>query len=221
MSGVQPKGAKIPNGPRERLMRCGVGQLSDSDLLAILLRVGIQDCGVLELSQKLIDHFGSLYNLTRATPQELMNALPGIGQQKACTLVAAFEIGSRALKPAEGEVFSPQRWKESQALALASESRELIVAAMVDSRGKFVCEDRLSWGGVNGAMLDVPHLLRLMVRRSCAGLYIGHNHPNGDLRPSRDDLIFTKRVSEKLACLGMQMIEHVVFAGGRWVAVEE
>ena len=207
--------------PREKLILQGEQALTDEELLAILLRTGLQGCDVFALSSQLLAHFGSLNSLSRASALEMIDAVKGMGVQKATTLAAAFLLGRRALNVPLGSHFDFDQWKDYWRQKLAGESRELIIAAMLDRQGKTLGEEVLSYGGLRGASLDLSHLLRLMVRRGAYYLVLGHNHPSGNPTASNEDHTLTDFVSERLKVLDMQLFDHVIFAGDKCVSLKK
>lgn len=206
--------------PRERLLRLGVSNLSSVELLAILLGAGGAHNDVLNLSASILNEFGDLTGLSRASLTELCS-LTGIGRAKACILLAALELGKRATgsNPDHAKL---KNWKtavDDWALRLASEEREYIVAIYVDAMNRMIEDDRLSYGGPDGAFLDAVFLLRRAIRLGSKGLVMIHNHPDGGLMPSKDDIILTEYITRQLSVLGLKMLGHFVCAGGKYSEV--
>lgn len=201
--------------PRERLFRLGAEALSLVELLAVLLRTGDGTNDALELAGELLETYCDIGGLCRTTPEELMH-FRGMGEAKAATLSAAFEIAKRfgiEGKPPKTD----SSWKDRLswwASRLRPEEREFIICLFLDSSGRIKLEDRLSYGGLDGAFCDLKYVMRRAVRLDAKGVVLIHNHPNGSLVSSREDRILTSVVREKLALLGIELVGHFIASGG-------
>lgn len=154
-----------------------------------------------------------LKQLSVATAAELSGVCKGFGPAKAAALMAAFELGRRVVAASDDDGQSlPAALRRVQSY-LSGEQREFIVSLYLDDRGKVIEEDRLSYGGIDGATLDLAHLLRRAVRVAASSVVLIHNHPDGDALPSQDDLELTKEVRQRLEVLDMQLEEHYIVAG--------
>ncbi len=210
------KDASRSEMPRERLLALGAEALKTEELLAILFRTGSQGCDVRSMSRALLEKYGGLKNLSRASAAELSSSggVKGLGETKAVTLLAALELGRRANDEEEfgGDVESRLSF---WARRLENEEREFIVAIYLDRKNRPIADDRLSYGGPDGAVLDAPHLLRRAVRLDARSLVLLHNHPGGSLRPSREDLKLTAQIENRLHVLDIDFYGHYITAGGR------
>lgn len=204
--------------PRERLERMGSEALSLSEIVAILLRTGNTGKNVLEVSSELIREFGGLQGLARASFREFLE-VGGLGKAKAATLVAAMELARRiyseekALQEDKGTE-TPRSCLARWSAKLSREPREFIVAIFTDGRGKVLEDARISWGGLDGAVLDLKYLLKRAVRLDAEGVLLLHNHPDGSLNASVEDRLLTAHVERKLEALGIDFLGHFVAAGG-------
>jgi DNA repair protein RadC len=201
--------------PRERLLREGSQALSLVELLAILLRTGNAKQNVIELSETVLSEFGGLDGLFRASLCELLR-IPGIKNAKACSLVAALELARRAsLQEGGGEVVSCGERVAHWSSLLAHEEREFVVFLSLDRKGAVIDEKRISYGGLDGAFVDVQYLLRRAVRLDAKSVVLLHNHPDGSLHPSAEDRILTRHVRERLMLLSIGLQGHYIVAKGR------
>lgn len=211
--------------PRERLSKLGPGALSLQELLAVLLRTGDKNRSVLELAGDLLAEFGSLENLARASFSELCR-LGGLKAAKAASVLAALELAKRlnaqnspgqdASPDAEGNLKDRLHW---WSVMLKDEEREYIIGIFTAKGGRVLAEERLSWGGLDGASLDLRYLLRKAVRIDTEGLAILHNHPDGRLMPSVEDRLLTDHLRGRLEALGIRFDGHYVVAGGKSIPV--
>lgn len=210
--------------PRERVERQGPQALSLVEIIAILLRTGARGKNVLELASSLVKEYGDLQGLSRASFREFME-MGGLGKAKSATLVAALELARRlyAEEKASAEGGGREHFRSCLArwsARFSDEPREFIAAAFVDRGGKVMEEDIISWGGLEGAVLDLKYLLRRAVRLDAAAVLLLHNHPDKSLDPSVEDRLLTEHVQRKLEALGMDFLGHYVTAGGQLSEVQ-
>jgi DNA repair protein RadC len=209
-------------GPRERAVDQGMGALTDSDLLAILLGTGLTGCPVMQLSYALIARFGGLEGMARLGPQAIAEH-PGVGMAKALRLTAALEAGRRSimhsLKPrpeiltsvAVAEWFTSRLgWKDQEELWLLS----------LDGRHGMRSARRVAQGGLHGVHLTARDVLTAGLQDAAAAVILVHNHPAGDPMPSREDLEMTHRVAIAGRSIGMPLIDHVIVSStGRYTSM--
>lgn len=198
--------------PRERLLAKGPSALSDVELLAILLRTGDAGHDVLDLSSSVLNSFGGLRGLVKASVQEF-TSIKGIGVAKASAISAAVELGRRiSLLNSDG---LKGRTAISAALDeirlfLAEEEREFIIALFLDDRNGVITREKLSYGGPDGASLDLRHFLRMAIRLDSKGLALVHNHPDGSLDSSYEDRTLTDIVKVRAEALGLDFHGHYI-----------
>lgn len=204
--------------PRERLFRLGPESLGLQELLAILLRTGTKAQDVLELSGSIMGQFGNLAGLLRASPEEFLG-IPGCGSAKASLLAATMEIARRAMEEVAPASLPEDSW-EARIGFLARrnryEEREFLWAFFLDGSEKVLGEERLSYGGLEGACLDLPLFLRKAVRLGAEEVILLHNHPRGSTEPSREDLELTKYVADRLRVLEMRLKAHYILGNGMY-----
>jgi DNA repair protein RadC len=205
--------------PRERLLSSGPEALSGTELLAILLRTGDSKRGVMELASHVLEQCGGITGLCRATPNELLS-IPGVGRAKAATLLAATELAKRVFGGQERKSTSSWEWRLHEWVSrLSLEDREFVVAIYADDDEAFVGDDRLSYGGVDGAFIDVKYLLRRALRMGASKVVLLHNHPDGALEASDEDMQLTKIISQMMHLVGLEFLGHCIVAQGsyKWV----
>lgn len=208
--------------PRERLFRLGPESLGLPELLAILLRTGTKERDVLELSGFMVEQFGGLPGLLRAHPGEFLG-ISGCGEAKAALLAAALEIARRAMAELSSSSVAAESWEDriaSLARGVRYEEREFLWALFLDGAERILGEDRLSYGGLEGASLDVPLFLRKAVRLGAEDVVLLHNHPRGTTEPSREDMELTRYVEERLQVLGMRLKAHYILGNGNYERIK-
>lgn len=205
--------------PREKLMQYGPEKLSNSELLAILLRSGKQGENVVELSNKILKRF-SANELPNLTFKDLKD-YPGLGPAKACEIVACFELGKRLLKSKKAGIYLKPRdvWEELK--DLRDYKKEHFVIFYLDSRNQEIKREIISVGSLNANLVHPREVFEPAVRNLAAQIILAHNHPSGDPEPSEDDLEITKRLVESGKILGIEVIDHIIVTKGGFLSLKE
>ncbi|MDA0271459.1 MAG: DNA repair protein RadC [Chloroflexi bacterium] len=219
--------AELPEGerPRERLERLGPQALKSDELLAILLRTGTARDDVLEVAQRLLRDRDGLRGLAASDVPGLA-AVHGVGQAKATTIAAAFELGRR-VGALEGETRPQVTGPEDIARLLQPEmellQQEELRLLVLDTKHRVLAAPTLYRGTVSAAPGRVAELFREAVRRNASKIAIAHNHPSGDPTPSPDDIEFTRAAVEAGRLLEIDVLDHVVIGHGprRWVSLRQ
>jgi DNA repair protein RadC len=201
--------------PRERLLRLGEGTLSDTQLLAIVLRTGDAASGVtaVDLARLLLRYFNdSLEALSLATVVELCQ-VPGIGPAKACEVKAAFEIGRRLQARKEGPL---RQFRSSKDVAhyymplLRDKKREQFQVVLLDRKNRVMRDVMISQGSLTASVVHPREVFNPAIRDSAAAVIFVHNHPSGDPQPSQEDRILTTRLADAGRLLGIQVLDHII-----------
>lgn len=199
--------------PREKLIEYGPESLSLAELLAILLRTGMQGEDVVTMSQNLLNRMGGLEGMSKASTAELMQER-GLKAAKAASLSAALELGRRMVIMQMAEL---EKW-EQRLHTLAFDSRyaerESIHALFLGAKDKLLGDSELSYGGPAGAYLDLPFFFRQAVRMGAVKVVVLHNHPDGCHTASRDDIKLTEYIDKALRYLGIELKAHYIAAEG-------
>jgi DNA repair protein RadC len=209
--------------PRERLARLGPQVLSNAELLAILLRVGVAGENAVQVGQRLLQELGGLAGIHRAAFDEVCK-VHGIGPAKAAQIKAAIELGRRLTVEAPEE--RPAIHSPADAAALvqyemgALEQEELRVM-LLDTRNRVLDTAILYRGSLNSSQVRVGELFRTAIRRNAAAVIIIHNHPSGDPAPSPDDIALTRAIVQAGKLLDVDVLDHLVIGRGRFVSLKE
>lgn len=209
--------------PRERLVKYGAAQLSDAQLLAIILRTGSGGTGVLELSRSLLEIFKDLRAIDSASVAEL-SLLKGLGTAKITQLKAAFELGKRLMgESSEGApVFSSSHAVYAYfAPRFKNLKKELFIAMLLDTKNRLIRECRVSEGTLTNSLIHPREAFREAIKESAAAVIFVHNHPSGDPAPSREDLVITERLKGAGELVGIGVIDHVIIGDGSFVSLKE
>lgn len=197
--------------PRERLWRWGTNTLGDAELVALLVGTGVRDRPALAVASELIRAAGGIAELSRASPRELAQTT-GIGIARATSIVAAFELGRRAIDAVHYRqmVGRPADIWRILAPRLAGLAQEVFYVIGVDVRNGLLDVVEVARGTVIGVEVHPREVFRPLIRMAAAGGVLAHNHPSGDPSPSQEDLDLTRRMRDIGQQIGLPIIDHVV-----------
>lgn len=202
--------------PRERLLSHGPAGLSDAELLAIYLRVGVRGKSAVDLARDLLQRFdGRLDRLAEASPQELAS-VSGIGMAKAAQLKASFELSRRALvqEMAERDILtSPGTVRDWLRLKLAGADRESFVALWLDAQNRLLQAETLFIGTLTQTAVYPREVVRRGLACNAAAVILAHNHPSGVAEASRADELLTGALKDALALVDIRVLDHFIVAG--------
>ncbi len=207
--------------PRERLLEYGPAVLSDTELLAVLMRTGRRGRGAVVEANALLVAAGGLAELARWSSAELLG-VSGIGPAKAATLLASLELGHRIARHRlrQTEILGdPEVVGEYLIRRLQVERRELFGFLTVDGRHRLIRSHEHSLGTRTQAPVDPGDLFRRALHDGAAAVLLYHNHPSGQLEPSRDDLELTRRLVRAGEVVGVTVWDHVIVGSGRWLSL--
>lgn len=200
--------------PREKMLAKGKKELSNAELLAILLRSGVQGKGAVDMAKEVLQQAGgSLTELSRLDYSQL-GKIKGMGEAKATTLMAALELGWRM----QSEINSDKELilKDSHDLfnymapLLADLDHEEFWAVYLSNRHKVLGRQRIAAGGITGTYVDLRVLFRGALEHKAVMLMVAHNHPSGLLKPSTEDRRLTKQIEEAGKLMQIQLLEHII-----------
>ncbi|MGI6574117.1 MAG: RadC family protein [Fermentimonas sp.] len=202
--------------PREKLLLKGVSALSDSELLAILIGSGNDKQSAVELSKEILLEAGNdLNRLARMGVTDLVNNFRGIGHAKAVTIIAALELGRRRKttgEPRKKIVTSMDAYEQFLPL-LGDLNHEETWALLTDRSNQVISTLQVSRGGIAGTVVDIRLILREALTRYATGIFLGHNHPSGNLAPSPQDISITKKLKEAALYMDIVLLDHIIVGG--------
>ena len=202
--------------PRERLLAHGPAALSDAELLAIYLRVGVRGKSAVDLGRDLLQRFdGQLSRLAEATLEELAS-VSGIGMAKAAQLKASFELARRALaqEMSVRDTFaSPGQVRDWLRLKLATRQNEVFMALWLDAQNRLLKAEELFAGTLTQTSVYPREVVKKALGHNAAAVILAHNHPSGVAEPSRADELLTKALKDALAMVDVKVLDHFIVAG--------
>lgn len=209
--------------PRERLAALGPQALTNAELLAILLRVGVPGENAVEVGQRLLQAFGGLRGLHRAPFKDLMDQ-HGMGEAKASQIKAAIELGRRLTLEAPEEkpaINSPADAAALLQYEMSALEQEHLRVMLLDRRNRVLEVVEVYKGSVNSSQVRVGELFKDAIRANASAVIVAHNHPSGDPTPSPDDVAVTRAIMQAGKLLDIDVLDHLVIGSGKWVSLKE
>lgn len=213
----------IDERPREKLMQKGAAALSDAELLAIFLRVGLPGKSAVDLARELVSHFGSLQRMFSAQPKELCQ-IKGIGEAKYVQLQAVLEMARRALEEEmrlDDVMSSPTAVRRYLQSWLRNRSYEVFVGIFLDTRNQVIAAEELFRGTLNQTSVYPREVVRRALQLNAAALIVAHNHPSGSAQASASDEALTRQLKAALGLLDITLLDHLIVAGNKVVSMAE
>jgi len=218
------KDLPLDDRPREKLSLRGSQNLSDAELVAILLRTGKKGKSVLEIARELISREGNLAILATKTVDSLQK-VSGIGKDKAATLAAAFELSRRILSQSkrfsDKKVTSPQEIADIFIPMLRDDTKERFIVVCLNSSNKIIKHETISIGNLNSSIVHPREIFKVAIDCSSASIILIHNHPSGNPEPSSEDIRITKKIVESGKILDIPIFDHLIIAGETYTSFVE
>lgn len=209
--------------PMEKLINYGVANLSDKELLAILIGSGTRDHNAIELAQKILEEDFLDNQLLFASVEELMQ-IKGIGISKSTRIVAGLELGKRLGMIDRYNQISynnPETVAEYFYSHYQQSSTEEFVVLILDSKNKLIALETISVGTINSTIVHPREVFKGAIKRSANAIILVHNHPSGDPTPSDEDIRITKRLAEAGEIVGIKVLDHIVVGKNRHISLRE
>lgn len=201
--------------PREKLLRQGARALSDAELLAIFLRIGVKGKSAVDLARELLARFGSLNGLFAAPAQEFV-AIAGLGSAKYAQLHAVLELARRTLREelAAGiTLSSPGAVRDYLRLSLGGQLHEVFAVLLLDAQNRLICAEDLFRGTLTQTSVYPREVVKLALQHNAAAAIFAHNHPSGLAEPSAADELLTRSLKQALALVDVRVLDHFIVAG--------
>ena len=210
--------------PREKLLARGPDALADAELLALLLRTGIQGTSVLQLAQQLLDEFKGLAGLLHAGADDLKRIKGLGGTAKRAELMAVLALARRAMAQGlrEQEAFSsPRAVREFLQLQLAARAHEVFAVMFLNTQNRLIAFEEMFRGMLTQTSVYPREVAVRALHHHAAAVVLAHNHPSGSVQPSRADEALTQALKAALALVDVRVLDHVVVAPGASLSFAE
>ncbi len=216
---------EMPEGerPRERMERVGPQALSTAELLAIILRTGVNGENVLTMATRLLAKYSGLGGMARAEFTQLA-AEHGLGRAKTAQIMAALELGKRLMIEAPEERLQIKAPGDAANLLMSligHKNQEHFVVLFLDTRNRVLDHEMLYKGSLNTSLVRIGEVFRGAVRRDSASVIVSHNHPSGDPAPSPEDIALTRRLVSAGKVMEVEVLDHVIVGANRFVSLRE
>lgn len=201
--------------PRERLIKHGAHALSDAELLAVFLRIGVSGKSAVDLGRDMIGHFGSLNRLFTANLNDF-SAIHGLGPAKYAQLQAVLELARRSLTEQlqTGDTMSsPQMVQQYLQLLLANRTYESFVVLFMDVKNRLIAAEELFRGTLTQTSVYPREVVKTALAHNAASIILAHNHPSGTAEPSAADRVLTQALKRALDLVDIRILDHFIVAG--------
>lgn len=214
----------LDDRPREKLAMRGPQNLTDAELIAILLRTGTKGSSVINVAQELLASNNNLAVLAGKTLSALTKT-PGIGKDKAVTLMAAFELSRRILSQSrwmsDKKITSPQDVADIFIPLFADEVKEHFIVVCLNSANKIIKYEKISVGNLNSSVVHPREIFKTAIENNSASIILMHNHPSGNPEPSQTDISVTKKIVEGGKIMDIPVFDHIIIAGNSYLSFVE
>ena len=204
--------------PYEKCLHSGPEKLTDSELLAVVLRSGTRGSSSVQLAYEVL-HLG-IYHLSM---EDLMQ-IRGIGQVKAVQIKCIGELSKRIATREAGKLLdfhSPDTIAAYYMERMRHEEQEQMICTMLNTKNQFLGDEVISRGTVNSSLVSPRDLILAAFRHRAVYMILVHNHPSGNPEPSKDDLLFTKRVWEAGALVDIPLLDHIVIGDQQYFSFRQ
>ncbi len=209
--------------PREKLLQRGAAALTDAELLAIFLRVGVKGKSALALAQDLLQEFGDLRSLLGAEHARFC-AAKGLGDAKYVQLQAVVELSKRYLRQClqRGDALTnPEDTRNYLLSELSGRNYEVFACLFLDNKHRVIKFEEMFMGTIDAAQVYPREVLKRALQHNAAAVILAHNHPSGVAEPSRADVAITQRLKNVLNLVEIRLLDHVIVGDGYTVSLAE
>lgn len=209
----------VEDRPREKLLAGGTQNLSDAELIALLIGSGTRNSSAVDLARQILHMAGN--NLDKLGKYSItdLKKLKGIGQARAISIVAALELGRRrklADAPEEIKITGSTEVFDLMYPILCDLAYEEFWVIFLNRSNKVIGKSKISQGGITGTVTDIRLILKTAIDSLATSIILCHNHPSGNMQPSDADISITRRLKESSALMDISLLDHLVIAGRRY-----
>ena len=205
--------------PREKLLKKGAGALSNSELLAILLRTGVKGNSAIDLARQIIDKFGTFRNMNHTDMRE-WKEFKGLGPAKIAQIQAALEIGRRfrevEIRGSKQKIANAKDIFDILMPQMRDLKTEVFKVAYLNSNNRIIEISDAATGTVNQAMPIVREIIHAALQKFAAAIICVHNHPSANIAPSPEDKKFSQELSAAGKLMGIKVLDHIIIGDGNY-----
>ena len=217
--------SRIPKDerPREKLLKYGAEVLTNSELLALIIGFGSKKDSAITLSQKIIyDNNKGLLNIVETNP-ELLKSFNGINDAKAAKILAVAELSKRISRERvdKTKITSPQNISALLLEEMRYLKKEVFKTVLLDTKNNIISINNVSVGCLDSTVVHPREVFLDAIKSSSAAIILVHNHPSGEVEPSKDDISITDRIVECGKILGIKVLDHIIIGNGNYLSFKE
>ncbi|WP_100065091.1 RadC family protein [Miniphocaeibacter massiliensis] len=217
------KDLDLEDRPREKMILYGIDSLSDEELLAIIIGTGTKKHNAVELSKSILLKIKSQANHMDISTDELME-IKGVGLSKSCRILASLELGRRLnirKNIQEYKINSPTSVANIFRYELEHKLEEYFYILLLDTKNKIISKEFISKGTLNESLVHPREVFKPAIKKSANSIILVHNHPSGDIEPSREDLLITERLLQAGDIIGIKVLDHLIIGDGQFLSFKE
>jgi len=217
--------SKIPKDerPREKLLKYGAEILTNSELLALIIGFGSKKDSAITLSQKIIyNNNKGLLNIVETNP-ELLKSFNGISDAKAAKILAVAELSKRISRErvSKTKITSPQTISALLLEEMRYLKKEVFKTVLLDTKNNVISINNVSVGCLDSTVVHPREVFLDAIKSSSAAIILVHNHPSGEVEPSKDDISITNRIIECGKIIGIKVLDHIIIGNGNYLSFKE
>ena len=209
--------------PRERLKALGAEVLTIQELVAMVIGPGTSRAGAMDVARNVLAAVSVVKDLAGVSVEKLAR-VKGVGEAKACRLKAAVELGRRVAKATRGQARIVRCPDDAAGLVIEDMKnldREHFGVILLDAKNAVISVERVSVGTVNSSLVHPREVLKPALEKSATSIILVHNHPTGNVAPSREDIMITRRFEKCGRILGIEVIDHIIVGDGNYRSMKE
>ncbi|MBN1182905.1 MAG: DNA repair protein RadC [Bacteroidales bacterium] len=214
----------VEDRPREKLLQKGTGSLSDAELLAILIGSGNRDESAVDVSKRILESASNNLNELGKLSINDLKRQKGIGEAKAITIIAALELGRRRkiadILEKKKITASKDVFELFQPL-LGDMPHEEFWVLFLNRANNIIEKMRISMGGVAGTVIDVKIILKFALEKLASSIILCHNHPSGNIQPSKSDIDISKKLKEAASLMDINVLDHIIIADTKYLSMAD
>ena len=209
--------------PREKILLKGVESLSNSELIAVLLRTGTKEKSVMELANDILMYDSRGIRFLKEASIEELCEIDGIGISKASLIKAALELGVRISEsiPEKYSIRNPWDIYEYYMESMRYLNHEIFKTVLLNTKNEIISDINISSGTLNSSLVHPREVFKYAIKKSANKIILMHNHPSGCTKPSNEDINITKRLVECGRIIGIEVIDHIIIGDGSYFSFKE
>lgn len=207
--------------PREKLVNKGIKALSDAELLAILLRTGSKNETAVQLAQRMLNESNNDLNVLAKLNVNELKKFKGVGFTKAVTITSSLELGRRRKNSEQVQRLKIKSSKDAYAVLtpiLSDLPHEEFWLMLLNRNNTLIKTELISRGGISGTVADSKLILKSCIENLASSIIVAHNHPSGNLKPSKEDISLTEKLKAAAKLLDINLIDHLIIGDNNYLS---